>query len=238
MSKTAIKNLIDEYIKEEVLYREALAMGLDKDDYIIKRRLVQKMQFMTEGVMEATSKVSSKEIENYFNQHQADYYIQPSVTFTHVFFSNEIHSKKLALALAKKQLKVLNNNKIPFADAPKYGDRFLYYVNYVDRTKDFVESHFATTMSNKLFQLKPSHHWYGPFQSPYGYHLVYISKHTLGRKAKLSEVIDKVTYDLQLKRNSQETNKVIKDIIKTYKVKVDMPALLGDNKLMDSHNQP
>ena len=75
LSDDELQKLIDDYVREEVLHREAVALGLDEDDYVIRRRLVQKLEFITEGFAEAGAKVDQSALRRYFDANKADYYV-------------------------------------------------------------------------------------------------------------------------------------------------------------------
>jgi hypothetical protein len=85
MSDEELRRLIDDYIREEVLHREALALNLGKDDYVIRRRLVQKLEFINQGFTEGSLNLSEKDVRQFFEMNKQDYYSEPHVTFTHVF---------------------------------------------------------------------------------------------------------------------------------------------------------
>ncbi|MFZ1862707.1 MAG: peptidyl-prolyl cis-trans isomerase [Polyangiales bacterium] len=221
LSNEKLQHLIDDYVREEVLYREALAIGLDEDDYVIRRRLVQKLEFITEGFAETSVDVDPAAVRRYFEANKDDYYVEPYVTFTHVFFDTENRSREQAHALAEKKLVELNRAGTPFSDAPKHGDRFLYHVNYVERTPDYVASHFGPTMTEAIFELEPNDLvWRGPFDSPYGVHLVLLITNEPGREPELSEIEDRVREDARRAMIREKTEEAIADIIKAYDVRV------------------
>jgi hypothetical protein len=208
-------------VREEVLHREAVALGLGEDDYVIRRRLVQKLEFITEGFAEAGAKVDRAALQRYFDANKADYYVEPFVTFTHVFFETEDRPREEALAAAEKKLIELNRDGVPFADAPQHGDRFLYHVNYVERTPDYVASHFGVPMAKAVFELEPNDFiWKGPFDSPYGVHLVLLTTNEPGRDPELAELEDRVRDDAQRAMIREETEAAITDIVGSYDVRV------------------
>ena len=216
-----LQHLIDDYVREEVLYREAIAIGLDEDDYVIRRRLVQKLEFITEGFAETSVDVDDAAVRRYFDANKDDYYVEPYVTFTHVFFDTENRSREQAHALAEKKLAELNRAGTPFSDAPKHGDRFLYHVNYVERTPDYVASHFGPAMAEALFALEPNDLvWRGPFDSPYGVHLVMMITNEPGREPALSEIEDRVREDARRAMIREKTEEAIAEIIGAYEVRV------------------
>jgi hypothetical protein len=221
LSDDELQSLIDDYVREEVLHREAVALGLDEDDYVIRRRLVQKLEFITEGFAEAGAKVDQAALQRYFDANKADYYVEPFVTFTHVFFETEDRPREQAQAAAEKKLIELNRNGVPFADAPQHGDRFLYHVNYVERTPDYVASHFGVPMAKAIFALEPNDFiWKGPFDSPYGVHLVLLTTNEPGRDPELAELEDRVRVDAQRAMIREETEAAIADIVGSYDVRV------------------
>jgi len=221
LSDEELQRLIDDYVREEVLHREALALGLDDDDYVIRRRLVQKLEFITEGFAEAGADMDEAAVQRYFDANKADYYVEPYVTFTHVFFQTEDRPREQARTLAEKELQKLNRNGVPFSDAPQHGDRFLYHVNYVERTPDYVGSHFGPAMATALFALEPNEFvWRGPFDSAYGVHLVLLTTNEPGREPELAELEGRVREDARRVRVREETEAAVADVVEAYDVRV------------------
>ncbi|MFW2388713.1 MAG: peptidyl-prolyl cis-trans isomerase [Polyangiales bacterium] len=221
MSDEELDRFIDEYVREEVLHREAQGLGLDENDYVIRRRLVQKLEFITEGFAESSAVVDEAALQRYFDANKADYYVEPYVTFTHVFFQTEDRPREEARALAERELAKLNRDAVPFSDAPQHGDRFLYHVNYVERTPDYVGSHFGPPMARALFALEPNEFvWRGPFDSAYGVHLVLLTTNEPGREPELAELRDRVYDDARRAMIREETETAIADIVDAYDVRV------------------
>jgi hypothetical protein len=221
LSEEELERLIDDYVREEVLHREALALGLGEDDYVIRRRLVQKLEFITEGFAEAAARPDETALQRYFDAHEADYYVEPFVTFTHVFFETEDSPREEALKAAEKKLMELNRQGTPFSEAPKHGDRFLYHVNYVERTPEYIVSHFGAQMAKSVFELEPNEFvWRGPFDSPYGVHLVLLVTNEPGRDPKLHEIEGRVREDWRRATVRNETEEAISDIVGTYDVQI------------------
>lgn len=221
MSDEELERFIDEYVREEVLHREALALGLDEDDYVIRRRLVQKLEFITEGFAESSVAVDESALQRYFDANKTDYFVEPYVTFTHVFFQTEDRPREEAQALAKKELAKLNRDAVPFSDAPQHGDRFLYHVNYVERTPDYVGSHFGPPMARALFALGPNEFvWRGPFDSAYGVHLVLLTTNEPGREPELAELRGRIHEDARRAMIREETESAIAEVVEAYDVRV------------------
>jgi hypothetical protein len=216
-----LKRLVDEYVREEALYREAKSLGLESNDYIIKRRMIQKVDFIAQGFADATVEVSDERLRKYFEANSAKYREAPYLTFTHVFFSTESRPVHEATTLAQRALEELRRRKIPFSDAPKHGERFPFGVNFVERTQAHIESQFGAAMTGKLFELEPDDaRWAGPFTSPYGVHLVMLVNKQNVRLPALAEIRGRVEADLRSDHIKEQSEKAITAIIKTYRVKV------------------
>jgi len=221
LSDEAIGKLVDAYVQEEVLYREGLALGLARNDYVIRQRLIQKAKFITQGFMEATTEVSEAELAQYFEQNKAEYFEQPSITFTHVYFSAEARGWPEARAEAQRELARLKAGRVPFANAVGHGDRFLYNLNYVERVPDYVASHFGQEMSDRLFAVAPdASAWVGPFNSPYGVHLVMVTDRREGRTPRLEEIRGRVLEDARGRKINRSVDEAVAKIIGSYDVDV------------------
>ena len=216
-----LQRLIDDYVREEALHREALALGMDQNDYVIKQRLIQSLRFITNGFVSAAVDVSDEEVAEYYEAHREDYFVDPYVTFTHVFFSSDRHGAEQAQQLAEAKLEELNDEQVPFSGSMRHGDRFLYNVNYVERTQDFVASHFGRAMAASLFDLEADEErWYGPLESAYGYHLVLVSKRKDGYYPPLEEIANLVREDALRIKLDEQNERAVQAIVDTYDVRI------------------
>ena len=220
MSEDELERLISDYVREEALHREAKALGVDQNDYIIKRRMIQSIEFITDGFVTAAVDVSDDDIAAHYEANREDYYISPFVTFTHVFFSGERHSRDETHALATAKLAELNRQQVPFSHAPRHGDRFPYFVNYVERDPQFVASHFGLPMAEKVFALESSDStWHGPFESEYGMHLIMLTRKAEGRYPELAEIEAVVRDDAEREAIAALKDIAIQAIVDTYEVR-------------------
>ena len=223
MTEGELDLLIDDYVREEALYREALSLGLDKNDYVIKRRMIQSVEFITDGFVSAQIEVSEADARAYYEANRGDYYVDPSVTFTHVFFGAERHGRDGAEQLAAQKLTELNAEQISFTEAPQHGDRFLYLLNYVERVPDFVESHFGAELRKAVFTMTPDEHtWAGPFKSQYGSHLVLLVDKTEGSYAAFEDVEDLVRRDAERAATAEKQAEAIDVIVASYEIRRDL----------------
>ena len=180
--------LIDEYAADEALHREALAQGMDADDLVIRNRLIEKARFLAQTLAESEIELDEKALQAFFEANKADYYMEPRVTFSHVYFDAEKRGVEAAQTAAATTLKQLNAEAAALSAAPKYGDRFSYRANFVARTQDFVASHFGQPIAQTIFSLSGDGRWHGPYRSPHGAHLVSVVKVEPGRTPPLEEI--------------------------------------------------
>lgn len=220
MSSRERQNLIDDYVEEEAMYRQAISMGLEGDDYVIRRRMVQKLEFITQGFVEQELTIDDDALASFFQANKSDYFIEPSVTFTHVFVDAKNHTQENLQPIAQSLLKQLLDKQVSFSEAIGYGDRFAFHINYVERTPDLITSHFGESFSDVIFALELGEpgSWYGPFRSNYGLHLINVKQRTAGRLPVLEEVRDIVGADYRQAMIREHQREAIDDIVALYSV--------------------
>jgi len=222
-SDAELRSLVDEYVHDEVLYREALAMGLDRDDIIVKRRLVQKLGFLTEDV--ATQQPpTERELEQYFAANRERYRLPPRLTFTHIYFSTDQRGAA-ARPDAERVLARLSHAGAP-ARAPELGDRFMLQYDFAERAPDEIAQLFGGAFAESLFALPPpqASGWQGPLNSGFGVHLVRVVARTPGRMPELAEVVTAVRQDLDLERRNEANARRYATLRGRYTVQVDSAA--------------
>lgn len=228
LSEDELQRLIDEYVGEEVMFREAKALNLDKNDYSARQRLVRQLEFMNRDFLASTISLTEEDFEAFLAANEERYFVSPKITFTHVFFNAEGRGADAAEALAQEKLGELNASKVPFHEALPHGDRFLYHRNYVNKEADEIASHFNPAMQESVFALKADDStWHGPYQSPYGYHLVMVAKLSAGYLPPLDEVRRRVAEDLTLDLLDAKMGEFRQSIVDGYDVDI-ADALRGD----------
>jgi hypothetical protein len=184
-----LQEIIDAYVNEEILYREAEALGLEASDYIIRQRMVQKMNFLIGDLADRGAAGSDEALRDYFQVHRESYAVAPWTTFTHVFFDAERHGRHGALEAANALRDELNAAAAGFNDATDRGDRFPFLRNYVERTYEYVASHFGYEFAEQLAGLPASESlWQGPVASALGQHVVMITRQSPRMLPTLEEV--------------------------------------------------
>jgi len=190
LSAAQWKSLIDARVREEVLFREAVALGLDRDDTIVKRRMVQKMDFLAQDLAAARTPTSN-ELREWFTAHPERFTLPPRVSFRHLYFSFDKRGPN-ARAAASSALDALNRNP---AAAGKAGDPFMFQDSYADRTPDQIAKEFGPSFAHAVFKLGAGQGWQGPVESGYGWHAVQVTETTPARLPPFEEVEPEVRTD-------------------------------------------
>ncbi len=211
--------LVEAHIKEEVLYREALAMGLDREDTIVRRRMAQKMEFLTQDISMAATPDDAA-LEQFFMQHAARYAQPAQVSFRHVYFSKERRGAKLE-ADARETLAALAK---PGASDEAFGDPFLHGYTFTEHREQDVTGIFGSEFAAVLMK-SPSSAWTGPVTSSYGLHLVLVTERGASQPVTLTAVRDTVLRDLLEERRLTVNADVVAGLRKNYEIVIDAAAL-------------
>jgi len=163
--------LIRRDIHDEMLLREGLALKLDQGDEIVRRRIVQKMEFLLNDT-HAPPEPTEAQLRAYYTGHASAYLRPPQVTFSHVFFAESPGGEQAAVERARGVLRELNGSG---ADrAPERGDPFPYRYDFADYDPAQVTRLFGETEFSRQVFAAPVGRWSGPFRSGYGWHLIHI----------------------------------------------------------------
>ena len=203
-----ITRIINNLVEEEILYREALALGLDKEDRIIKRRLAQKISFLKQESISETP--SYNDLEIYYNTNIEKYFIDPKYTFTHYFFSSENDSENRS---NKGYQNITNNLNVK-------SDPFLLGKNFVDLSLREVERNFGNNFS-RYFENIELNEWLGPFESAFGHHLIYITNFKEGSYPDINEVLEQVEADFLLNQKDIALEKYLNKVKSEYKIYIN-----------------
>src|SRR5262249_25132990 len=155
---------------EEVLYREALALGLDKGDTIVKRRLAQKMDFLAED-LSAVSEPTSAELAAWFESNAERFALEPRVSFRHLYFSPD-RSGPRAREDAERALATLAGAPVDAPAAAALADPFMFQDYYGDRSPEQLAKLFGLGFTGDIYKLEVGA-WQGPIESGYGWHLIF-----------------------------------------------------------------
>ena len=223
MTEAERRLLVDDFVREEALHREALAMGMDQGDYIIRQRLVQKVEFLLENIANQSLEPTEEAIAAYYAGHRDDYRVDAVYTFTHIFFDSDERGRDQAEQDARSLLESPQLADAGFNDASGFGDRYPFLQNYVERTRDFVVNNFTPEFVEALDALEPAMgRWTGPFESRYGWHLVMLRERTDPYVPTLDTIRERVIEDWRYERVLDSRREAEQQVIDQYDVRVDL----------------
>jgi parvulin-like peptidyl-prolyl isomerase len=211
-SSQELERLIDAYLDEEVLVREALSMGLDQNDVVIRRRLAQRARLLLEDRV-AIEPAAPEEVLEYFKTHKKSYRSAEQISFSHIFFSPEERSDSRADAEAA--LTQVNDT-----NWKQFGDTFLLQNSYKDVSAGRIRRDFGSRFSTNLSKAE-SNRWDGPIQSVYGHHLVLLSSRVPPKDAIFEKVKFEVQKDLELERQNSANDAYFDQLRKQYTVEIN-----------------
>ena len=214
---TELDHLIEEHIREEVYFREALALGLDTDDTIIRRRLAQKMQFLSEDLA-VQSDSPDEAVRAFYEEHSEDYRVPPHLTFSHIYFSSDQRGGR-ATRDAERIRVALDALPEPPARAPDRGDRFMLEHDYVSVTPEEIGWLFGSDFGEQLSNLDVGT-WSGPIESGYGLHLVRIDAREEGHLPSFEEAREHVRRDFANDRRLTMNEEFYDTLRKRYTVDI------------------
>ncbi|HAK53277.1 MAG TPA: hypothetical protein DCM54_15450 [Gammaproteobacteria bacterium] len=217
------ERLTEDFVREEVLYRQAIALGLDENNYNARKRLIAQLEYINQGFIYDSLELSEAELVEHHKKNQDRYFVPPQVTFTHVYFSID-RRKASAGEQANDELIHLNKVSLPFHLAASRGDHFLYHRNYVNKNEPEVASHFGDSFATEVFAVDQAQDdWIGPFRSEYGFHLLLLTSVKEGYFPPLDEVRARIVDDVTQRRVREELDRIYQDIRGTYEVQIEAP---------------
>jgi peptidyl-prolyl cis-trans isomerase C len=214
-----LRGLVTANIREEVLYREALALGLDRDDTIVRRRMAQKMEFLT-GDLADLAEPTEASVRAFFERNAARYARPAQVSFRHVYFSKERRGSKCE-AEAREALAALAKGVSDEA----MGDAFLHGFEFAARDAQEIIALFGEEFAAQAATLREGE-WSGPIASSYGLHLVRVDARGPVQPAHFEAVRATVVRDFNEERRNTANRETFEKLRERYQVAVDEAALL------------
>jgi hypothetical protein len=207
-----LQGLIEDRVREEILYREALSLGLDRDDTIVRRRLAQKMEFLASDAA-AIPEPGDDELLAFLEQHAGRFRIPGRVTFEQIYFGRDTHGAELA-EVAKRALAAAR------AGESVEGDRLLLPRRQERVTASRVGQVFGEGFGEAVMRLAPGR-WEGPIASAYGLHVVFVEESRPARTPALDEVRPAVRREWEASRRKEESQAFYRDLRARYPVEIE-----------------
>jgi hypothetical protein len=212
-----LQGLIRDYVREEVAYREALAMGLDRDDSIVRGRLRQKLEFVSDSVA-ARVEPTDADLQAYLQAHASDFQSETTLSFEQVYLDPQRHGAQLGQDAARhlRDLRQAGEN----ADLSIAGDPFVLQSRFENLPFGEIKKMFGDQFATELSVLKTGQ-WQGPIESGFGAHLVLVRSRIDGRLPPLADVRQEVRREWANARRREATDKFYQALLQHYTVRIE-----------------
>ena len=215
-----IDGMVQDMLREEVFYREALKMGLDKEDSVVRRRLAQKLEFIMSDLA-VPPEPTDAELQAWLDAHPDKYAVPARISFVQVY----LKAGRRGDRLEEDALRLLDelNRQDGEMDVTMLGDSFMFGPRYDDLTESGVARLFGKAFAQQIFAL-PVGGWQGPVESPYGLHLVRIEAKAASVALELDQVRDRVREDWLAEQRKKQDQSFYEELRKRYQIVVETDA--------------
>lgn len=217
-TRAELDGMIEQYIKETVLYNEAVKMGLDKDDGIIRRQLAQKVEFLAKDLVVYTPP-TEEDLKKYYDEHQDKYRPDATYTFTQIYFDPDKRGDA-TLDDAKKVKEQLEKQGSMLQDLTGFGDDFMVDRYFEANSELEIRKNFGTGFTKELVKLEPGK-WHGTILSGYGVHLVYMKEIITPPVPPLSKIKELVLQDWTSDKQEEINKQFYAALKETYTIVVE-----------------
>jgi hypothetical protein len=214
-----LKGLIDDWVREEIAVREAMAMGLDRDDTVIRRRLRQKLEFVVEDVV-AAAPPTDQELQAWLAGHTDAFRIEPQLAFRQVYFSRD--RRGAAAEPDARALLARLKAAGPGARIDDLGDPIMLPQENELASRGEIARTFGEDFAGRIETLAPGT-WAGPVESGYGLHLVLVRERIAGSVPELARVRPAVERDFLSDRRTRQLAAMYERLLAKYKVVIERP---------------
>jgi len=225
-----LQALVQARVREEVLYREALAIGLDRNDAVVRRRMMQKIELLSQDVA-LLADPTDAELRAFLQENIEDYRLPPRISFSQIYFNVDRRGPE-AEEEAGRVLAALRAATPPPRSAPELGDSIMLEAEYGLREPGQVSEIFGHAFSEALFDLQPG--WHGPIASSFGIHLVNVIQRVEGRTREVDEIRDRLVNDFNRMRRNRANEALYRGIVRKYEIVIDGETVAaGDQPAVD-----
>ena len=211
-----LRGQVNQLIREQVLSREAVSMGFDEDDTVVRRRLAQKMDFLFKDLSDFTEP-SDGELKAYLQENRSTYEIPERVTFIHIYFNADKRGEDKAVDVIQQLVQRLNENVIVHQDPTALGDPFLLGSSYSDKTLTDIHGEFGPQFAETVWEQEVGT-WHGPVISGYGLHAVYVYERTDAKLPNFGDMRERLKADWMAERQREIARKAYEKLRKRYQV--------------------
>ena len=215
-----LEGVIQSYIREEVLYREALSMGLDVGDEIVRRRMAQKLEFISEDIA-SLQEPTDAELRSYYESHIEEFRRETRVTFQHVYLNSDKRGESTRKDAERLLAKIREAGGS--GEYTGIGDPSMLSSEFSSTTQREVAGLFGEEFTTSLLS-QTLDQWSGPIESAYGLHLVFVSERVDGEIPPFDEVSEAVVREWTSVKKKETKELFYESLLKRYKVTIEKPA--------------
>jgi parvulin-like peptidyl-prolyl isomerase len=209
---------IKQTVQESMLYREAVAMGLDKNDPVIRRQLAMKLERLVQELVSGVEP-TEEELKAYFETHKADYLDPERITLTQIFFDPDKRGDATLTDAETLKLK-LQSMSNPAEDGKDLGDSFMLQSYFPGRTQMEIAKVLGGGFAESVFKLSEGE-WHGPVLSGYGAHLVYLHGRLKAQPPEFDPIRDRVLVDYMTQKRIDARDLFIEGLFEKYEVVIE-----------------
>ena len=213
-----LDGLINDYVRTQVLYREAIAMGLENGDAVIERRLAQRLKQLVQSLI-APEEPSEDELRTWFEENEKKFTQPDLYSLIHLYFSPDKRGAATADDAEAALATLVSLGEIP-TDFASYGDRLLPQNYYADQTEAAISRVFGQGFVEQVIKLEPGA-WHGPVISGYGIHLVYLTEVTRASAPEFSEFAEQAKEMWTAEKGRELNERFIENLIEGYEVTIE-----------------
>jgi PPIC-type PPIASE domain len=211
-----LRGLVTDYVNEQLLAREARALGLEDNDVIVRRRLAQKLTFLIEDTFRR-AEPSETELQRFYATYAQRFRSDARISFRHIYFSPHRRADARSDAMDALRLLLEEGNALT---TDELGDRLLVETEFHDASGQSISGAFGPDFARAVFSLEPRA-WSGPLESGYGLHLVRVSTLQEARLLPFSEVRERVVEEWRREQEKSATERYLAELRKKYGLVVD-----------------
>jgi parvulin-like peptidyl-prolyl isomerase len=213
-----LRGQLEQFVRDEVLYREAVRRGYDQNDALIRHSLKLKMEFLGEAQAQEVEP-SMEEMRAYYAMRKERYRAPAKVSFVHVYFSTDKRGAQ-AQADAERSLEALRAENPKLSALPSVGDRFMLKTHYVGQDERDLRGSFGDAFAQQVVALEPGT-WQGPIESSYGLHLVKVYDRQEAHLPEIEAIEAKIRDDMDFENREAAKDLFYTEILKSYRIEYD-----------------
>jgi PPIC-type PPIASE domain len=215
-TQAELRGLIADYLNEQVLAREARALGLEDNDVIVRRRLAQKLTFLIEDTLRR-AEPSETELQRYYETHAQRFRSDARISLRHIYFSPQRRANARSDAADALTLLLAGDSAPPTGEL---GDRLLVETEFHDESERSISGTFGPGFARAVFSLAPGT-WKGPIESGYGLHLVRVSTLQTAQLRPFSEVRERVAEEWRREQEKSAKERYLAELRRKYGLVAD-----------------